>query len=92
MYMCVYIDMFIYVSISINIYICCRFNRKTENGSYPFANGLNGLNGLDHRCTGESSFLKYRSEFPVCQREYPMQHTVLRADTRKYIVQEWAGA
>ncbi len=26
--------------------ICCLFNRKTDNGGYPSANKLNGLNVL----------------------------------------------
>jgi hypothetical protein len=68
-YMCVYIDMFIYI---FKIQYIHMLPFQSENGSYPFANGLNGLNGLDHRCTGESSFFKYRSEFPVCQREHPI--------------------
>ncbi len=30
----------------LSVNICCHFKRKTDNGGYPSAKKLNGLNGL----------------------------------------------
>jgi hypothetical protein len=38
-------------------FVVCLFVDKETNGSYPFANGLDGLNGFAHLCTDVTQFL-----------------------------------